>query len=95
MVKYLECSVCGNKAVDMPITNPKPICWNCCGSVEPEDFNKIDLETLFFEASSIQKMGNNRFILEIPTGLHSKVGMMSEKLRTGRWIAHLKSKFGG
>ncbi|KKL53945.1 hypothetical protein LCGC14_2270410 [marine sediment metagenome] len=94
MVKYFECSKCGNKAVDMPIKEPNVVCWNCMDNVSLEDFDKVDLENLFFEASSIQKMGE-RFLLEIPQSLKNNIELMSKKLRTGRWIVQIKSKFGG
>ena len=94
MVKYLTCSKCGNRAVEMPITEPYPVCWNCTDEIGQEDFDKLNLETLFFQCSSIQKMGKNRFIIDIPKGLNANIEMMSEKLRTGKWLVHLKSKYG-
>ena len=89
MVKYYECSKCGNKVLMIAQKDPI-ICHNCNVDLDVSDFGKIVLSNLFFEASSIQKMGD-RWFIEIPSGLHANIRAMPVDLRTSKWKVHIES----
>lgn len=71
---------------------PEVVCFNCFGNITEDDFKsfKVDLENLFFTASSIQKMGG-RYIIEIPkkSSAEIKIKHMPEKVRKGNWTVKM------
>ena len=92
MVKHYECSKCHNKMIVVAQKEPNVICFNCFGTITEDDFKgfKVDLENLFFTASSIQKMGT-RYIIEIPkkSSAEIKIKHMGERVRKGPWTVKM------